>query len=56
MLDVSIKPGSQCDADTDVDTDADAGIEMNPILASASVSTSKDVACIKALSLMLTLS
>ena len=52
------KPSSQYDADADVDADvdadADAGIEMNPIPASAS--TSKDAACIKAMSSMLTLS
>ena len=40
--------------DADADADADAGIEMNPIPASAS--TSKDAACVKAVSLMLTFS
>ena len=46
-----VKPGSQYGADADVDTDADAGIEMNPIPASAL--TSKDAACVKAVSLTL---
>ena len=52
MFTLGLKPSSQYDADADVDVDADAGIEMNPIPAS----TSKDTACIKAASLMLTLS
>ena len=43
------------DADTDIDADAGAGIEINPIPASASASTSKDAACVKPVSLMLTL-
>ena len=47
----SFKPSSQYN--TDADVDADARIEMNPIPASAS--TSKDAACVKAVSLMLTL-
>ena len=49
---VSVKLSSQYDADADVD----AGIEINAIPASASVSTSKDAACVKVVSLMLTLS
>ena len=53
---VALKPRSQYDADADIDADGDARIEMNPILASASVSTTKDAACIKAVSLVLTLS
>ena len=51
-----LKPGSQYDADADVDTDDDAEIEINPIPASASVSTSQNTACVKVVSLMLTLS
>ena len=49
-----VKPGSQYDTDDNVD--ADAGIEMNPIRVSVSVSTSKDAACVKAVSLMLSVS
>ena len=56
----SVKPCSQYDADANVDADANidadacAGIEMNII--SAAAPTSKDAACIKAVSLMLTFS
>ena len=36
----------------DADADVDAGIEMDPIPASALASTSKDAACVKAVSLL----
>ena len=39
---VTVKPSLQYHTDANVDADSDAGVEMNLILASASVSTSKD--------------